>query len=120
MTRFEYMKMHLSKFPDEIIEEYQLNSIATPDGWVYMEIRKGMPGLKQAGRIANDQLTEHLAKFGYHPQKLTPSLWTHATRPIDFIVDNFLVKYVGKEHALHLLRALQQLYTVTEDWGGTL
>jgi hypothetical protein len=52
MPRYEYMKMHLSKFPDEIIDEYQLRSIATTDGWIYMEIRKGMPGLKQAGRIA--------------------------------------------------------------------
>ena len=25
------------------------------------EIRKGMPGLKQAGKIANDRLTKHLA-----------------------------------------------------------
>jgi hypothetical protein len=31
------------------------------------EIRKGMPGLKQAGKIANDRLTKHLAKFGYTP-----------------------------------------------------
>ena len=122
MTRFEYMKMHISKFPAKIIEEYDLKSKTTEDGFIFMEIQKGMPGLQQAGRIANGRLTTHLARFGYHPQKITPSLWTHESRPIDFtlIVDNFGVKYVGKEHALHLLNALQQLYTVTEDWGGTL
>jgi hypothetical protein len=122
MPRYEYMKIQLSKIPDEIIAEYDLSSLATKDGWVFMEIRKGMPGLKQAGRIANDRLTEHLAKYGYRPAPTTPSLWTHDTRNIHFtlIVDDFGVKYVGKEHALHLLHALRHLYTVTEDWEGKL
>ncbi len=122
MSRYEYMKIHISKIPDKIVNEYALQPLATPDGWVYMEIRKGMPGLKQAGRIANDRLTTHLAKSGYRPVPITPSLWTHDTRPVDFslVVDDFGVKYVGKEHAMHLLEALRGLYTVTEDWEGTL
>jgi hypothetical protein len=122
MSRYEYMKIHLSKIPDEVIDEYNLRSLANPNGWVYMEIRKGMPGLKQAGRIANDRLTTHLAKFGYRPVPRTPSLWRHDTRPIAFslVVDDFGVKYVGKQHATHLLESLRHLYTVTEDWAGTL
>ena len=122
MSRYEYMKIHLAKIPDEVIDEYDLRSIANLDGWVYMEVRKGMPGLKQAGRIANDRLTTHLARFGYRPVPRTPSLWRHDTRPVVFslVVDDFGVKYVGKEHALHLLEALRHLYTVTEDWAGTL
>jgi hypothetical protein len=122
MARYEYIKIHISKIPDEFVQEYNLHSLATSDGWVYMEVRKGMPGLKQAGRIANDRLTIHLAKYGYRPAPRTPSLWLHDTRPISFalIVDDFGVKYVGKEHALHLLDALKQQYTVTEDWGGAL
>jgi hypothetical protein len=82
-----------------------------------------MPGLKQAGRIAKDRLTKHLAPFGYRPVPRTPSLWRHDTRPISFslvVADDFGVKYVGKQHALHLLEALRHLYTVTEDWAGTL
>ena len=35
-------------------------------------------------------------------------------------IDNFGIKYVGKEHAEHLLKALQTRYTVTTDWTGTL
>jgi hypothetical protein len=71
---------------------------------------------QQAGRIANDCHTKHLATFGYRLVPLTPSLWTHDTRPLNFslVVDNFGVKYVGKEQALHLLKALRHLYTVTE------
>ena len=99
-----------------------------PQGWfllcsgVYMKICKGMPGLKQAGRIANDRLTEHLAKFGYNPVARTPSLFTHCTRPITFslVVDDFGVKYVGRTHVDHLLQSLQQLYVVTEDKTGSL
>jgi hypothetical protein len=122
MSRYEYMKIHISKIPDEIVQEYTLKPLTTPNGWAYMEICKGMPGLKQAGRIANDRLTTHLPKSGYRPVPITPSLWTHDTRPIDFslVVDDFGVKYVRTEHAMHLLEALRVLYTVTEDWTGTL
>jgi hypothetical protein len=122
MERYEYMKMHIDVFPQEIITQYNLHTLQDSHGWVHMEIRKGMPGLKQAGRIANDRLTQHLAKFGYHPVARTPSLWTHDTRPITFslVVDDFGVKYVGRTHADHLLQSLQQLYVVTEDNTGSL
>jgi hypothetical protein len=52
LPRFEYMKMLLSRFPEEIVQKYNLNALAV-DGWVYIEIRKGMYGLKQAGLLAN-------------------------------------------------------------------
>jgi hypothetical protein len=122
MSRYEYMKVHISKFPDEIVDEYDLRWLATADGWIHMEVRKGMPGLKQAGRIVNDRLTTHFANFGYRPIPRTPSLWTHDTRPVDFslFVNDFGVKYVCGEHALHLLAALRTLYTITEDWAGAL
>ncbi len=45
------------------------------------------------------------------------------TRPIKFslVVDDFWVKYVGKEHADHLITTLRQHYaSVTEDWEGKL
>jgi hypothetical protein len=41
LPRFEYMKMLLSRFPEEIVQKYNLNALAA-DGWVYIEIRKGM------------------------------------------------------------------------------
>jgi hypothetical protein len=55
LPRFEYMKMLLSRFPEEIIQKYNLNALAI-DGWVYIKIRKGMYGLKQAGLLANQLL----------------------------------------------------------------
>jgi hypothetical protein len=35
LPRFEYMKMFLSRFPEEIVQRYNLNALAV-DGWVYI------------------------------------------------------------------------------------
>jgi hypothetical protein len=121
LPRFEYMKMLLSRFPEEIIQKYNLNALAV-DGWVYIEIRKGMYGLKQAGLLANQLLQTCLAPFGYYPARHTPGLWLHKNRPISFtlIVDDFAVKYVGKQHAKHLRNALLRTYELTTDWTATV
>ena len=34
------------------------------------------------------------------------------------LVDNFGIEYVGKEHALHLLKTLEKNYEITTDWEG--
>ena len=34
------------------------------------------------------------------------------------MVDDFGVKYFGKEHALHLKQAIEENYGVTTDWAG--
>jgi hypothetical protein len=63
LPQFEYMDMLLSRFPEEIIQKYNLNALAV-DGWVYIEIRKGMNGWKQAGLLANQLLQTRLAPSG--------------------------------------------------------
>ena len=80
-----------------------------------------MPGLKQAGRIANNRLQKHLATFGYAPVPRTPSLYQQVSRPVTFslVVDDFGVKYAGQEHADHLIDALQKLYKISIDWTGS-
>jgi hypothetical protein len=120
LPRFEYMKMLLSRFPEKIIQKYNLNDLAV-DGWVYIEIRKGMYGLKQAGLFANQLLQTRLAPFGYYPARHTLGMWLHKTRPTSFtlIVDDFAVKYVGKKHAEHLRNVLLRTYELTTDWTAT-
>jgi hypothetical protein len=39
------MRMLLSIFPEEIVSKYNLKALAV-DGWVYIEIRKGMYSFK--------------------------------------------------------------------------
>jgi hypothetical protein len=120
LPRFEYMKMFLSRFPEEIVEKYNLGALAV-DGWVHIEIRKGMYGLKQAGLLANQLLQTCLAPFAYYPARHTPGLWLHKTRPIAFsliVVYDFAVKYVGNQHADHLRNALLQSYELATDWAA--
>jgi hypothetical protein len=92
------------------------------DGHVYIEVQKGMYGLPQAGILSNQLLGRRLAIHGYHQTKSTPGLWRHVTHPIQFtlLVDDFGVQYVGKEHAQHLIDALETNYTVSKDWTGVL
>jgi hypothetical protein len=92
LPRYEYMRLPLAIIPDEIIKKYNLTAKAV-DGWVYLEISKGMYGLKQAGLLANQLLQQRLEPYGYYPARHTPGLWLHKTKPIAFtlIVDDFAV-----------------------------
>jgi hypothetical protein len=60
---YEYMIMLLSCFLEEKVEKYNLKELAV-DGWVYIEIRKGMYGLKQAGLLSNQLLQKRMTPFG--------------------------------------------------------
>jgi hypothetical protein len=46
------MRLPLSIIPDESIVKYNLQAISV-DGWVYIDIQKGMYGLKQGDLLIN-------------------------------------------------------------------
>jgi hypothetical protein len=119
LGRIEYMVINLSSLPQETIDKYDLIELAQ-DGKVYIEIQKGVYGLPQAGILANKLLQRILAKDGYRPTQHTHSLWTHDTRPISFllVVDDVRVKYVGREHAEHLMVCIKKNYNISSDWNG--
>ena len=121
LDRPEYMRMPLALIPEEFQDAYDLKAKAK-NGFVYMEINKGMYGLPQAGILANKLLKRRLAKFGYYELPHTPGLWKHVSRPIAFtlVVDDFGIKYVGREHLDHLLAAIRNDYTVDVDETGGL
>ena len=79
-----------------------------------------MYGLPQSGILAQKLLEERLGLEVYHQSERTPGLWTHEWRPISFtlVVDDFGIKYVGKEHADHLVSVLKEHYDVTVEEGG--
>ena len=77
LDRYEYMKMKLSNFPEDIVELYNLRGKATNDGYVYAEVRKGMYGLPQAGILAQQLLETRLNAEDYFQIKITPGFWTH-------------------------------------------
>ena len=82
-----------------------------------------MYGLPQVGILANKLIKKKLKPHGYYEVDHTPGLYKHIWRPIAFtlVVDDFGVKYVGKEHAEHLFGVLKNEYTKIEvDWTGSL
>jgi hypothetical protein len=110
----------LHMFPDDaILEQYNLMDLQV-NGFVYVEIRRGMYGLTQAGCLANDYLREFLEPHGYVPCPITPGLWQHCILDIVFtlVVDDFGVRYTKKEDALHLLATLEGRYIAKADWDG--
>jgi hypothetical protein len=122
LNHFEYMRMPISLFPSNLINHYQLNNKVLKD-YVYMEIRKGMYGLPQASILANKLLKKRLTMHGYFEQPHTPGLFSHKTRPIWFnlAVDNFGIKYIGKDTLQHLYNSLRaEAYNIIKDHAGDL
>ena len=113
------MRMSIADILQEIIDEYNLHDLIS-NGWIYMEIRKTLYGLKQSGALAAKKLAADLAPFGYQKVPFTTGLWKHVSRPITFtlVVDDFGVKYVNKEDAEHLESALESKYPITTDLSG--
>ena len=77
-----------------------------------------MLSLKRAGKVDNDRLAEHLAKYRY---KLVPhisALLYHHTQDATFMlcVDNLGVKYTSQADTDHLLNAIRDRYTISVDW----
>ena len=94
------MRLPLKIIPQEIIDAYNLKTLAV-DGWIHCRIDGGMYGLPQAGKIAHDTLVKCLRTAGYFSVKFTEELWRYVWQPITFslVVDDFGIKFVGKEHA---------------------
>ena len=114
--------MPLSIFPPHVVDEYNLNDKAYK-GYIWIEVRRSIYGLPQAGKLANEYLRKKLKPHGYYEVPHTPGLWKHVSRPIQFtlVVDDFGVKYTREKDALHLLGILKHEFTaVSEDWDGKL
>ncbi len=116
MEQLEYMRMKLSNLPQEFDSLYDLTKIAEDNGNVYIKVQKGMYSLPQAGISAHRLLEQRLNEHGYQQSQVTPGLWKHALRPISFTlcINNFGVKYVGREHAKHLLQVLNMHYKLLD------
>jgi hypothetical protein len=121
LERYEYLCIPVSMVPDKIMDEYNLHALVH-NGYLYVEVRKGMYGLPQAEILDNVLLAKRLAKYGYIPVPHTHGLWTHKWRPIKFslVVDDFGVMYDGREHDEHLKAALEEHNEISTDWEGEL
>ena len=120
MPQYEYMCIPVAIIPADIMLQYQLAPLIQ-DGFVMVELRKGIYGLPQAGILANDLLCLRLAVGGYHPAPHTPGLFLHNSLPISFTlwVDDFGIKYTNEQHVWDLLNLLGQFYKLKIDWTGS-
>ena len=64
------------------------------DGFVYVNICKGMYGLKQAAHIDFHRLVKPLKPHGYYSLRSNSGIWCHKTPPANFAfsVDGFGIK----------------------------
>ena len=62
------------------MEAYNLKELATHDDHVYARVNKAWYGLKQAGKIAHDDLVECLAKAAYRKGGHIECYFNHDTR----------------------------------------
>ena len=69
----QYVKFKYSEIPDDIKEQYDLQSLVH-NGYVYVRIDKAWYGLKESGKIANDDMVALLKQHGYHQAKHTSGL----------------------------------------------
>ena len=80
MLEQEYMRLHLRHIPEDIQKRYNIDSLVHTDNYVYVKIKKGMYGLKQAAVLAYTNLVAILKDYGYKPCLHTTGLWEHVTR----------------------------------------
>ena len=101
--------MSIEFIPDEFVKSYNLDPMIK-NGYIYMQIEKGLYGLPQAGILANKLLRKLLLPHGYIEMSHTPGLWKNISRPIAFtlVVDDFGVKYEGIKNSHYLLNALKK------------
>ena len=69
----EYMRIQAALVPEEFIEKYNLKD-KIKDGYIYMRIIRGIYGLPQSGKLANDLLKKRLEVHG-------SVSYTHLTLP---------------------------------------
>ena len=109
----QYVRFPISLIPQEIIDHYNLNE-KTTDGYVYARIKRAWYGLRESGKIAHDDLVDHLKKFGYEKTENTLGLFRHKTRNITFtlVVDDFGISYTDESDVHHLINAIKERYPV--------
>ena len=62
---YKYLQLKMEDIPEDAKQEYKLSEKVTPDGWVYVEVQKGMYGLLQTGLCIQELLATRLDTHGY-------------------------------------------------------
>ena len=60
LKRKRYVKVRAKYIPEETIRKHDLEQYIEAERWLHFEIGKGMYGIPEAGRLANDMLRARL------------------------------------------------------------
>ena len=118
MVDFEYMKLPLRMFPQDIVQQYNLKDLVATYCYVCMEISKGMPGLKNSGRLASDSLSIILfSRVSNQPTNQTSMAALH----ISYIIETFRIGMTIKGSyiqllSLHMIWPGNKLLCVAYHW----
>ena len=77
MEQAEYMKVQYKHLPPDIKAKYKLHDKVTSNQYIYIHIKKGMYGLKQAAILAYNHLQRCLKQHGYTPVTGTVGVWKY-------------------------------------------
>jgi hypothetical protein len=97
----------LLDIPQEFFDEYNLTNYAHK-GSIYFEIAKGVYGLKQAGKLANDLLTKLLGDQMQNNARVMATQM--APNHLFLILDDFGIEYCDHCQTDYLLAPLQKTY----------
>ena len=75
LDRYEYKSIHVDFVIEEFIDACNLYNKFYKD-FLYVETRKGIYGLLQAGILTNKLFRAKLQPYGYYKTS-TPGIWTH-------------------------------------------
>ena len=117
----KYICFTVDSIPPEFWKQHNLDQYADEHDNVYGKVLKGMYGLPQVGKVANDHLLPCLAEANFNPSPITPGLFKHLTNSVIFtlIVDDFLVLYTDITNFHLLMATLCKWYTITVDMEAT-
>ena len=74
MSYFQYIRVRPSIIPKEVWDDHHYTIPIASDGYIYLEIRCSMYGLKEAGIFVFNQLVQKLKPAGYKLMPFTPGL----------------------------------------------
>ena len=113
------MRILWKYIPEDIRKRYGLNENLADNRCIYVKIKKGAYGLKQAAIFAFDNLVRNLSKHGYIHH--VPIHWAYGDilhAILCVCVDDFRFQCYSKADSQHLLDSLRENYTYTVDWQG--
>ena len=113
----KYVQFWYNLIPPCIIKYYNLDTLIV-DGYVYAQINRAWYGLKKGGKIAHDNLFQHLKQHGCVCAGVTDGLFKHVTQDISFtlVVEDFGIKYTREADVQHLIKIMRKKYTFKVDF----